>query len=231
MADGNLIVGVREMHANFDINGKKIQAWLSIESYRQDVSFEFERDEDGRDTYHDLSKDESGALFFELNGQRVYLHDMEKDSMANLASMIKHQAETGVNDEPRWLTTYDFITAMLCDGPWNTRFLVDMPVPDTIVPMMGIALVGDKTTRVPCKLKKSFNSEPHVGYKLEFEIDVDMLTPESREELPYVCTRRTYTDDIFSLIKCGNIGILPSIDDGKTQEQHIDEYFAEYAKK
>lgn len=223
------------MRADFNIQGIKTEAWLSISGWRSDATFDEERDEDGRDIYHDITPDENGALKFEFKGETHYLHDMAKISMAELAEMVKKQYDENKQPDGRCFHHYIqeklFIVAMLCDGPWNTRFQVEMPVADIVIPFMGIGIVGDNKIALPCKLKKSFNSEPHGGYKLEFEVDIDMVPPEAREQLSFVCPKRTYTSDIWSMIQSNIIGILPSVDDGKTPEQHIDEYFAEYIKE
>lgn len=214
------------MQAVFNIDGVKKNAWLSIDNIRKDISFEDERD-GMLDIYYDVKTNSDGKPYFEYKNKIYYIHDMEKYSMADLSKQIQDNLSKKSN---KYITERDFILAMLYDGPWNTRFLVEMPVPDTIVPMLNIALIGDKTTRVPCKLRKQFNSEPHNGYKLAFEVDVDMLPSDVAEQEQYIATRRTYTSDIFSMIKSGDIEILPSIEDGKTAEQHIDEYFLEFFK-
>lgn len=207
------------MYVNFDLNGKELMGYLHVEKYRKDIAF-FSDHGEGWSKDIDLDVDADGNLFFMYDAQKVYLHDMKKICMSDLCHRIKKNTEH--------VTTEDFLVAMLCDGPWNTRFSVELPVPESIIPFMGICMVGDKTKKVPCKLKDSYNSEPHNGYKLEFEPALDGLSEQERESLPYLCTKRTYTSDIFSMIKSGIIDILDSVEDGKTQEEHIDEYFRNY---
>lgn len=213
------------MYVNIMAGDKELYGWLSISGWRKDIVITDKKTGKEKAQYP-VYVNNSGNVCFNMDGEEVYLNNIKGRTMTELAEVINNK------DSDTWLTSHDFINAMLIDGPWNTRFMVDMPVADEIIPMLGIAVTSDKTAKVKCRLKKdSFNSEPHQGYKLHFEMDTDGLTEEQLMSMPYVCSWRTYTDDIWSMIKSGMIEIVPSVDDGKSRKEHIDEYFKGYMKE
>ena len=194
------------MNYTFNTGDKKINTWISFESYNDSVSI---YNEEGKEVaVAKLHNNTEGDLVFDHNGLEIPFRTFECVSMAEIKRMI----EAGER-----VFESEFAQAIIHDGMHNVRFGVDMPVPDMIFPGTSIAIVGDKTQKCACKLVEEYLNMPHDKYKLKVEA-VD-------ENAARVCRDRYYMSDFLSLIKSGHIDILDSVDDGKTSMEHIMEYF------
>lgn len=129
-----------------------------------------------------------------------------------------------INNNER-VTSDELMLAIICDGMNNVRFSVDMPVPDMVVPGLGIALCGDKTKKCVCGLVEEYLNMPHEDYKIRLEAVREL------EDDVYTCRDRYYTSDFTSMLCNGLFDILDSIDDGKTAEEHVVEYFSKVTDK
>lgn len=216
------------MQVKFMFNGKEKYGWLSMESFRNDITILNNQWKD--EIQLPIIKNTDSKLCFIYNGQEVLLNSMMHKSMAEIRQIIERNNSDTKTDNVV-VTTYDFVTAIIADGVENVRLGAEMPVPDSIIPALGISMYGEKYQYAPCKLKKSYNSEPHRGYKLELVVDREMMGDEENKQYPFMGSWRTYTDDIFSMIKSGIIKILDSKPSEKTPEQNIDEYFEEYYRE
>lgn len=105
-------------------------------------------------------------------------------------------------------SSVDLVMAIICDGVENVRFHVMPPACDNVEGCV-------------CKLRPEYLAMPHDGYMVKF-VSVE---PSSN----YV--RFFYFDDLISMIRDGQIKILDSIQDGKTEEEHLVEYFCEVTSR
>lgn len=213
------------MHVKFDVDGSVATGWLMMSSHRQDISFNDEKSPDGVDEYHVVTWDEDGSAKFTYKDREVFVHDMHKFSMAELAERVNAQSDEGVK-----ISSTDLAIAILCDGFENVRFGLSLYLPKVKGIPNGVNVMTGEIIDTVCKLRRDFNREPHECYKLCFEIDTDRLPEGWAKGVKLECTCNMEMSDVVDQIKSGEIKILDSVMDSKTPEQHIDEYFAQYRK-
>lgn len=216
------------MHVKFNMDGSVVEGWLMMASHRQDISFSNETSDDGVEQYHTVTWDDTGFAKFIYKGREMYVHDMCKLSMAELASRVSSNTETDDESESRQISSTDLATGILSDGFENVRFLIPLRIPSVAKVGNKVSVKAGEIVECVCKLKRGFNVEPHECYRLCFEVESD----KSLEGL-ITCTDVEFDykpkmSDVLDGIKSGRVKILESVDDGKTPEQHIDEYFAKY---
>lgn len=192
------------MYFNFKtINNGTIKAYVSFEGYRQDAGIMFDN---GKSKTEKLYNNENGDLSFRFNGEEIVIRKAETTNVETIRSRI----ESG-----EWVTSSDLMLALICDGVENVRFLDELPVPDFVFPGTSIAVCSNQREKCVCKLELEYLFMPHEDYKLKL----------IAAEPSFVCSGRYYTSDLLSLITRGQIQILDSIQDGKTAEEHLVEYF------
>lgn len=194
------------MYYNFDTSNGNLRTWISMDSFNDNVVI---YDNNGREVEEvKLYNNADGDLSFKVNNEEILFKNFKAMSMAEFKSAIERGDRVFGNE---------FVKAIIHDGMENVRFGLEMPVPDMIIPMMGIAMIGDKTVMCECKLVKEYLHMPHDNYKIKLEAVNNKN----------VCRDRYYVSDFVDLIKSGHIQILDSVDDGVNPVDRIVAYFSE----
>lgn len=138
-----------------------------------------------------LFKDEKG-IYIVWDSQKVYLNDFDYTPYNELIKKVNQSVEK----HDRWYVMEDEIWATFYKESEKVSIVTELPVYDTIIPMMGIGLYSDKT--VPVLTKLSFNqySKKNMHYKIT-------LTPENEKLLGYVASQSYYFSDFCSMLFSG----------------------------
>lgn len=154
-----------------------------------------------------LYNNENGDLVFDYKGEEIHFKNFIKTSMKEIKQKIERQEHIG---------TDDFIRAIICDGMHNVRFGVDIHVPDTVIPEIGVNVCGGNRKRCKCELVEEHPYLPHASYKIKIK---------AVESEGYSYSDDYYACDFKVLLCSGSYEVLESVDDGKTAEEHVIEYF------
>lgn len=202
------------MNYSFNTKNGVIKTFISFESYNDRVSIWDEAVKDWVDTtfYNNIN----GDLCFKYRGEEIKFSSFHKTSMKEIKEQIK--SGKSINDD-------DLMLAIICDGMENVRIAMEMPVPDMVFPGTSIGICSGKKVKCTCKLQEEFNSMPHENYKLRIVADNDS------DGYGITCSERMYTSSITGFMEVGIIEILDSIDDGKTAEEHVIDYFNKFSSK
>lgn len=203
------------MYYSYNTHNGEVLAFISFESYNDRVYLRTQANPDYENTVV-LYNNKNGDLAFNYDGEEILFKDFIKTSMKEIKQKISNNEH---------VTSDELMLAIICDGMNNVRFGMDMPVPDVVVPGLGFAICGDKTKRCTCKPVEEYLGMPHEDYKIGLEA---VREPEDNE---YTCEDRYYTSDFTSMLCNGIFEILDSIDDGKTAEEHVVEYFSRVTDK
>lgn len=196
------------MYYKYNTHNGEVRAFISLDSFNDSVHIYAG---DNTEYSTNLYNNKSGELAFNYEGEEILFKDFIKTSMSEIRQKI-YDKELVFSNE--------LMQAIICDGIDNVRFRMDMRVPDMIIPEMGIALCGEKKKACVCSLVEEYLHMPHESYKLSF-----MAVAEPKSEV-VTCKEKMYADDFASMLCDGFYEILDSVDDGKTTDEHVMEYFA-----
>lgn len=131
------------------------------------------------------------------NNEKVYLKLFNGYTTEELIKMVN----ICVKKEDPWILFNDDIYAAFIANNESLGFLVDMPMFETLIPQMGIGIVGSKTTKVLCQLSEKQYKKDQWSYKVTME-------PVEEKYRGVVPDKHFYFDDFCSLMKKGQIEIV-----------------------
>lgn len=201
------------MYYSYNTSHGKIDTFISYSDYNNSVSIHF-RDKSPMETK--LLKDEAGVEYFKYKGEKIPFNSFIRHTMEELKQRYENNKDVSESE---------IMIAIICDGMDNVRFSADMPVPDMVIPELAFAICSNKTARCTCKLVEDYISMPHEKYKIKITV------AEEDPNYGSTCSNRYYTSSFEGMLMNGTVEILDSIEDGKSTDEHINEYFKKVARK
>lgn len=151
------------------------------------------------ETSHPVLCDNNGKYFLYHN-EKVYVDNYNYHNISVLIDEIKY----GIEHNDRWFVEDNIILTSLMKQSDKFGILIKARVYDAIIPMMGIAIIGDRKTeeKVLYIPKITDTDNPNSWhYKISFQ-------PKDEEIRRFCSSERYYFSDFCSLLKCGSIELI-----------------------